>query len=50
MVGASSLVIGVESVPDGGTARTLSYAKAQGRRIVLLGKDEIYSWDKTKGS
>ena len=43
MVGASSLVIGVESVPDGGTARTLSYAKAQGRRIVLLGKDEVRS-------
>lgn len=43
MVDASSLVIGVESVPDGGTARTLSYAKAQGRRIVLLGKDEIHS-------
>lgn len=43
MVDASSLVIGVESIPDGGTARTLSYAKAQGRRIVLLGKDEIHS-------
>ena len=43
MVGACSLVIGVESVPDGGTARTLSYAKAQGRRIVLLGKDEVRS-------
>lgn len=43
MVDVSSLVIGVESVPDGGTARTLSYAKAQGRRIVLLGKDEIHS-------
>ena len=43
MVDASSLVIGVESIPDGGTARTLSYAKAQGRRIVLLGKDEVRS-------
>lgn len=43
MVDASSLVIGVGSVPDGGTARTLSYAKAQGRRIVLLGRDEIHS-------
>ena len=50
MVDASSLVIGVGSVPDGGTARTLSYVKAQGRRIVLLGKDEIHSWDKTMGS
>ena len=37
MVEHSSLVIGVEGKPNGGTAKTLALAKELGRKIVLIG-------------
>lgn len=36
MVGRSSLLIAVEGKPNGGTARTIGYAKKLNREIVLL--------------
>ena len=36
MVGHSSLLIAVEGKPNGGTARTIGYAKKLNREIVLL--------------
>lgn len=38
MVERSSLVIAVESSPNGGTARTLAYARRQDRKIILWEK------------